>query len=104
MEATEYLKKTEQICKFYDGVGYCLSDHCPLHQYDCGMPKTDEDIEATVEFVEKFDLKAMPGLCKVCGYNLESDELKGREINYCPICGTKTEKAPDSAANTEQEQ
>lgn len=44
------------------------------------------------------------GNCKTCGYNLDSKELQGRVVSYCPICGSKVENAPDSVASTEQEQ
>lgn len=104
MEAKEYLEKVREICETYELAECCASDQCPLYQYDCGIPKEEKDIAEAVEFVKTFDLKTMPGLCKVCGYNLESKELQGHVVNYCPICGTKVEKAPDSVASTEQGQ
>ena len=47
------------------------------------------------------------GCCKVCGYNLDSEDLKESEVNYCPICGMAVEKgkvpvgvgAPDKDKN-----
>lgn len=42
------------------------------------------------------------GYCKVCGYNLESEELEGCEVNYCPICGTAIEKEPERKISMKQ--
>lgn len=47
------------------------------------------------------------GCCKVCGYNLDSEDLKESKVNYCPICGMAVEKgkvpvgvgAPDKDKN-----
>lgn len=101
MEAREYLKKVSQICKVHEKRNCGFFGDCPLYQYACGIPVETEDIEKVVEVVENYE---MPWLCEACGYNLELKELQGRVVSYCPICGSKVEKAPDSVASTEQEQ
>lgn len=42
------------------------------------------------------------GNCKTCGYNLDSEDLKNRVVNYCPICGSKVEMEPERIAIMEE--
>lgn len=100
MEATEYLKKVEKICKEHENAMKCMSEECPLWEYTCGRPNGQKEITEVITFVKNYQLKVSVGHCKYCGYDY--GEYDGKCIaGYCPVCGTShgaIEKAPEGAA------
>lgn len=52
MNAKEYLKKAIQVCEEHEDEN---CNACPLRSHGCGIPKEMEDIDATIDLVEKYE-------------------------------------------------
>jgi|GEM_PF-3529694 len=70
MKTSEYLKRINIICN--DHEDRCDEKGCPLHKYQCGVPKDETQIPGVIKLVEEYEKKA--------------DELK-----TCPFCGGKVD-------------
>jgi hypothetical protein len=84
MDAIDYLKRVNRICKTYEGRGLCNSK-CPLKKYGCGTPMKSEDIEKVIELVEE---QLNPFLtCNKCKKEIDIELLIKYDISHCPWCG-----------------
>lgn len=68
MRAGEYLKRINIIC--VDHEDRCKPGGCPLHDYQCGIPKDTKKIPEVIKLVEDYEKKA-------------------NELKPCPFCGSK---------------
>lgn len=92
MDASEYLKKVNAICKVYEKNGQC-NEKCPLKKYGCGTPQKSEDINEVIKVIEETELILYPfGKCKKCNKEFNSELINDYGMKKCLWCGEPISK------------